>query len=481
MTWPLELSEERFRAMVERATREIVRHVGSLPAQPMHGTRGGVRLARSLREGLPRSETPFDDLLGQLFRTVIPRSLNTASPGYLAYIPGGGLLHSAVADLVADAVNRYVGVWVAAPGLAQIESNVIDWFCEIVGYGRRPRPGGLLTTGGSMANLVALVTARANRLGEDFSRGVVYVSDQAHHSVLKAARFAGLRDARVRVIPTDDRFRMRVDALREAIADDAASGLQPFSIVAAAGTTNTGAVDPLERIADLAEEKKLWLHVDAAYGGFFALTERGKRALAGIERADSITLDPHKSLFLPYGTGALVVRDAGELRRAHAMRASYLPPTLARSAKRHGGDGDDADFTDFADLGPELSRDFRGLRVWLPIKMHGIGAFRDALDEKLDLAREACEAIRALPRMEIVAEPELSLFAFRLARAGGETDAELDERNHALLREINRRQRVFVTGTTVRGRFVLRACILSFRTHADRVAMLVEDVRAALG
>ena len=469
---PLELPEEQFRAMIEHATREILRHVDSLESQPMHATRGGKRLARSLREGLPQHGAAFDGLLKQLFRDVIPRSLNTASPGYLAYIPGGGLLHSAVADLVADAVNRYVGVWVAAPGLAQIESNVVDWFCEIVGYDasreRAPRPGGLLTTGGSMANLVALVTARA-RLGDDFSRGVVYVSDQAHHSVLKAARFAGLRDAQVRVIESDPLFRMRVADLRDAIAEDAANGLSPFLIVASAGTTNTGAVDPLDPIADLARDARIWLHVDAAYGGFFALTERGKRALAGLERADSITLDPHKSLFLPYGTGALLVRDASELRRAHAMHASYLPPKPA-----------DVDATDFADLGPELSRDFRGLRVWLPIKMHGIGAFREALDEKLDLARDACEAIRALPRVEIVAEPELSLFAFRFARAGGETDADRDARTRALLHEINRRQRVFVTGTTVGGGFVVRACILSFRTHSDRVAMLVEDVRAAI-
>jgi len=459
MAWPLELSEDQFRAMVEHATREILRHVGSLPTQPLHGTRGAKKLARVLREGLPQKGAPFDKLISDFVRRVAPRSLNTASPGYLAYIPGGGLLHSAVADLVADAVNRYVGVWVAAPGLAQIESNVVDWFCEIVGYGKTPRPGGLLTTGGSLANLVALVTARENRLGEDFSRGVVYVSDQAHHSVLKAARFAGLREAQVRVIASDERFRMNVPELREAIAKDVAARLSPFMLIAAAGTTNTGAVDPLESIADVAKEHGLWLHVDGAYGGFFALTDRGRRTLAGIDRADSITLDPHKSLFLPYGTGALVVRDTNELRRAHAMRATYLPPSP-----------DDVDCTDFADLGPELSRDFRGLRVWLPIKMHGIGVFREQLDEKLDLARQACDAIRAMPGIEIVAEPDLSLFAFR---------CETDEATRELMNEVNRRQRVFITGTIVRGRFVIRACILSFRTHADRIAMFVEDVRAA--
>jgi aromatic-L-amino-acid decarboxylase len=460
MKWPLELSEEEFRAMVEHATREIVRHVGSLPTQPMHGTRGAKKLARVLREGLPEKGASYEKLISDFVRRVAPRSLNTASPGYLAYIPGGGILHSAIADFVSDAVNRYVGVWVAAPGLAQVESNVVDWFCEIVGYGKSPRPGGLLTTGGSIANLVALVTARENRLGEDFSRGVVYVSDQAHHSILKAARFAGLRESQVRVIACDEKFRMRGADLRAAIAKDEAAGQQPFMLIAAAGTTNTGAVDPLGEMADVAKEHGLWLHVDGAYGGFFAMTDRGRKILDGIERADSVTLDPHKSLFLPYGTGALVVRDANELRKAHAMRATYLPPSP-----------DDVDCTDFADLGPELSRDFRGLRVWLPIKMHGIGVFRDQLDEKLDLARMACDAIRAMPGIEIVAEPELSLFAFR---------RETDEATRALMNEINRRHRVFVTGTVVHGRFVVRACILSFRTHADRIAMFIEDVRAAL-
>jgi aromatic-L-amino-acid/L-tryptophan decarboxylase len=469
--WPLELSEAQLRAMVARATTEIVRHVASLPTQPMHATTGGKKLARSLREGLPRTGAEFDDLVGELFAKVVPRTFNTASPGYLAYIPGGGLLHTAVADFITDAVNRYVGVWIAAPGLAQLEANVIQWFCEIVGYSSSPRPGGLLTTGGSMANLIAIVTARESRLGEDFSRGVLYVSDQAHHSVLKAARFAGLRRDQVREIASDERFRMNVGALREAIAADEREGRAPFLIVAAAGTTNTGAVDPLEAIADLAAEKKTWLHVDGAYGGLFALTERGQRALAGMARADSIALDPHKSLFLPYGTGSLVVRDASELKRAHAMHASYLPPMQ-----------DDVDCTDFCDLGPELSRPFRGLRVWLPIKMHGIGVFREALDEKVDLAREACEALRAMPRVEIVAEPELSLFAFRIGRREkrGETEAELDELNREWMREINRRQRVFITGTKVTGRFVLRACVLSFRTHADRIAMFIADARDAL-
>jgi aromatic-L-amino-acid decarboxylase len=240
-------------------------------------------------------------------------------------------------------------------------------------------------------------------------------------------------------------------------------------IVASAGTTNTGAIDDLPRIAELAARHRLWLHVDAAYGGFFALTARGKRALAGLERADSITLDPHKSLFLPYGTGALVVRSAEKLRKAHALEASYMPPMQS-----------DDDFTDFCDLGPELSRDFRGLRVWLPLKMHGAGVFREALDEKLELAASACEAVRAMPHVEIVAEPQLSLFAFRVGPSKGVTGKALDTLNRRVQKLVNARQRVFLTGTVVRGVFVLRVCVLSFRTHADRMEMFLEDLRGAL-
>lgn len=460
---------DEFRAMVEVATREIVRHVTTLPTQTLHATGGGKKLALSLRERLPEEGADFEALLTRFVRRVVPRSFNTASPGYLAYIPGGGLLHSAVADLVAAAVNRYVGVWVAAPGLAQIETNVVRWFAEIVGYPDEPTPGGLLTTGGSMSNLVAIVTARENIAGEDFGNAVIYVSDQAHHSVMKAARFAGFRRDQISVVPSDSLFRMDTRVLAASLEADVRAGKKPCMIVANAGTTNTGAIDDLPAIAKLAAKRRVWLHVDAAYGGFFALTKRGKRALVGLERADSITLDPHKSLFLPYGTGALVVRSVETLRRAHALQASYMPPMQS-----------DDDFIDFCDLGPELSRDFRGLRVWLPLKMHGAGAFRDALDEKLDLTARACEAIRAMPGIEIVAEPELSLFAFRVAPRKGLTGAALDALNRRVLKKVNARQRVFLTGTIANGVFVLRVCVLSFRTHADRIDMLLLDLRDAL-
>jgi aromatic-L-amino-acid decarboxylase len=227
-------------------------------------------------------------------------------------------------------------------------------------------------------------------------------------------------------------------------------------------------VDDLESIAEIARRERLWLHVDAAYGGFFALTTRGRAAMRGIERADSVALDPHKSLFLPYGVGCVLSRDGGALRRAHALPAAYLPPMQTEEG-----------LVDFCDLGPELSREVRGLRVWLPLKMHGAAVFRAALDEKLDLAQKAAEALRRMPGIEMIAEPELSLLVFR-ARPAGVGEAELDAFNRRLASRVNARQRVLLAGGVLRGRFVLRLCVLSFRTHEDRIAAAIEDIAAAI-
>jgi aromatic-L-amino-acid decarboxylase len=258
-------------------------------------------------------------------------------------------------------------------------------------------------------------------------------------------------------------------ALAERIQADAQAGFQPFMIVGNAGTTNTGAVDDLDALAEIAARERLWLHVDAAYGGFFMLTERGRRVMHGIARADSITLDPHKALFLPYGTGSLLVRDGERLKEAHALTAEYLPAMQ-----------DTQDLVDFCQVSPELSRPPRGLRVWLPLKLHGAAAFRRALDEKLDLAAWAARELHVLaPAIEVVAEPQLSTVAFRLARPATNADM-LNRLNRALLDRINARNRVHLTGTMLGDRFVLRICVVSFRTHQNRMDLCLEDIRAAL-
>ena len=463
----LELGGAELRRLIQLATERVVQFVDTLPSQPAADVAGGAELARSLVEGLPEQGVPFEALLDLLFDRVVPKAFNTTGPGYLAYIPGGGLLQTAVADYIGDAVNRYVGVWAAAPGMVQLEVNVIRWFGEIVGYS--PGAAGFLTSGGSLANFGAVVTARRHLLGEQFLRGTIYASDQTHHSMEKAAALAGFPVANVRAVPSDDRFRIQLPALEERIRADAGAGFQPFLIVGNGGTTNTGAVDDLDALADLAGQERLWLHVDAAYGGFFLLTERGRRVMHGIARADSITLDPHKALFLPYGTGSLLVRDGERLRRAHALTAEYLPAMQ-----------DTQDLVDFCQVSPELSRPPRGLRVWLPLKLHGAAAFRRALDEKLDLAAWAARELHRLePAIEVVAEPQLSTVAFRLRRPATDPEA-LNRLNRAFLERINARNRVHLTGTMLGDRFVLRICVVSFRTHRDRMEMCLEDITAAL-
>jgi aromatic-L-amino-acid decarboxylase len=462
----LELSSGELRRLIEAATDRILDYIESLPRQPAANAEGGADLARSLREPLPETGRPAGELLELLFEKVIPKGFNTAGPGYLAYIPGGGIPHAAVADLIADATNRYVGVFAAAPGLAQLETNVVSWFSQIVGYPAAAR--GILTTGGSLANFSAVVTARRERLPEDFLSGTIYASDQVHHSIQKAAMLAGFPEGNVREIAADERFRIRVEDLARAVAADRAAGKNPFLVVGNAGSVNTGAVDDLAALADFARRQRLWFHVDGAYGGFFLLTERGRAAMAGVERSDSIVLDPHKSLFLPYGMGSLLVRDGEALKRSHALTAAYLPSMQ-----------EDPDLVDFNQISPELSRSWRGLRAWLPIKMHGIGPFRANLDEKLDLARWATEELRKIPGVEILAEPQLSIVAFRLRRTGLDDEAA-NRLNRDLMDRINRRKRIYLTGTMLGDRFAIRICVLSFRTHADRMKEGLEDIRRAV-
>jgi len=464
---PLELSGTELRAVMDAVLDRVATHIDSLPTQPAHNVERAEDVARSLAEPIPERGRPLSDVLGLLFDRAVPTSFNAAGPGYLAYIPGGGLLHSAVADFIADAVNRYTGVWLAAPGLVQLETNVLRWLTRFVGYPDSAL--GILTSGGSFANFSAIVAARARHLAqEDLRNGVLYVSDQVHHSVVKAAMLAGFPSGSVREIPSDEGFHIRIPEAEAAIARDRAAGKHPFLVVGSGGTVNTGVVDDLTGLAAVANREGLWFHVDAAYGGFFALTDRGRQALTGIERADSITLDPHKGLFLPYGTGALLVRDAQALRRAHSTEGAYLPEMR-----------DDGEFVDFCQVSPELSRPFRGLRLWLPLNLVGAAAFRVALDEKLDLARLAADGLRRMPGVEIVAEPELSLVAFRVTQPDLDDEAT-NALNHRLLEAVNRRRRVYLTGTTVRGRFLLRICVLSFRTHPDRIQQCLADIREAL-
>jgi aromatic-L-amino-acid decarboxylase len=452
--------------MADEVVQRCIAHIASLDQQPACGDVNAAALCRELREPAPQQGVALEPLLDQLFRDWIPRSFTAPSPGYLAFIPGGGIFPAALADFIADTTNRYTGVWQAAPALVQLEANALDWLRDWMGF--PPEARGLFTSGGSMATFNAIVCARERHLGVEIRRGVLYTSDQAHHSILKSAKLAGIMPDRVRGIDSDDRFRMRLDRLDEAIAADRRDGLTPFAVVSSAGTTNTGAVDPLEAINGVCAREGLWHHIDGAYGAFFYLDESVRDTLRGLPDADSLTLDPHKGMFLPYGTGALLVRDGAALRAAHEATADYLP------AMPHP-----ADFYDPSQHGPELSRGFPGLRVWLSVKLFGAAAFREAIAEKRALTLDARRRVGALPGIVIDAEPDLSLFAFHLTWPGA-SRADEDAATRALMEKTTQRGRVMVTGCTAHGRALGRVCVLSFRTHQPQIDALVEDMAAAI-
>lgn len=403
----------------------------------------------------------IDEALRLLKHNVDRPGLNIGSDGYLAFIPGSGLYTSALGDYVAAVTNRYAGIFFASPGAVRMERLLLAWIADFIGYPKSA--AGDLTSGGSIANLVGIVTARDghNLSAKDFTRSVVYLTTQTHHSVEKALRIAGLKECVKRTVPLDECYRMKPEALEDAILDDKKAGLNPWLIVATAGTTDTGAVDPLVPITDIARAHQLWLHVDGAYGAAFALCAEGKRKLKGLERSDSLIIDPHKGFFLPFGSGAVLVRDGEKLQQAHHYDADYMQDQdqLASS-----------DETSPADLSPELSRPFRALRLWLPLKLAGVAPFRAALEEKLLLARYFYDKIQQIDGFEVGPYPDLSIVTYRYIPERGDVNQFNRKLNYAVQQD----GRVFLSSTLIDGQFALRLAVLGFRAHLNTIDRAIE-------
>ncbi len=420
---------------------------------------------------IPEQGMALEEALALLEREVVPPGAHPASGAHMAYIPGGGIYHAALGDFLAAVTNKYAGVFVPGPGAVRLENRMVRWTADLVGYPEGA--GGSLASGGSLANLTAIVAARDARgvSGPRIATSVVYATEQAHHCIDKALHIAGLAGAPVRRIPVDARYRMRPEALEDAVREDREAGLTPWLLVGNAGATDTGAVDPLDALADVATREGMWYHVDAAYGGFFLLTEYGRGILKGIERSDSTVLDPHKTLFLPWGSGIVLARDVRTLAAAHAWSAHYLqdaPPDPSEVSP--------------SDVSPELSRPFRGLRMWLPLVLAGVGPFRAALEEKLLLARWFHREVAALG-FQVGPEPDLSVVTYRWAPAGV-PEEEADRMNRTILEGVLRDGRVFLSSTRLDGRFTLRLAAVSFRTHLPEVRTALQVLReqvAALG
>ena len=381
----------------------------------------------------------------------------TTSPRFMAYIPGGGVPYAAFGDLLAATSNKYSGFASASPGAVRIENACTAWLASIIGYPNEA--AGTLTSGGSMANLTAVVAAREARDPE--GGGAIYVTRFAHYCIDKALHIAGRGRSPKRVIATDDKYRMSVEALEQALEEDRAKGIRPWIVIASAGTVDTGAIDPLPEIAELCRRYGAWLHVDGAYGGLFALCDEGRDLLSGIEQADSVALDPHKTLFLPYGTGAVVVRNGRLLQQAFSASGEYIRPL-----------GESEVGPSPADLSPELTRHFRALRLWLPLQMAGIAAFRAAQSEKLALARYFHARLSEIDGFDPGPPPDLSVVAFRYLPKSGDAD----EFNERLMTHIQQEGRVMMSGTRIDGSYRLRCAILSFRTHLEHVDDAVDAV-----
>lgn len=451
----MEFASEELEQIFERLLKFSQSVVEGIEASRASDFSGMENLLTELDEAEP-SRAEFDELLSTLSRASAS-GMNHLHPGFLAYIPIAGANVSAVADYLAALLNRYVGVQWASPAMAQLEWNALRWVSHIFGYPEEAR--GVFTSGGSIANFTALVTARRAVLGSSHAQGRVYLSDQAHLSVERAARIAGLQPDCLVTVPRDSNLRMDVSALEEILDSD--DSPPPFLIVASAGTTNTGAVDPINEIVEVAKPRGIWVHVDGAYGGAFVLTEFGRQALRGIEDADSITMDPHKGMFLSMGLGCVLVRDGVHMRTAHLGEAEYLQTA-----------DEDKGVPNMSDYSLELTRPFRGIRLWLALKLFGWEPFRDALDRNRQLAVSLYESIGDGGRFEVPWYPDLTTVCFRL---NGRNDSE----NERLLAEINKRGRVLLSSTKIDGRTYLRACFLSHRSSEETLEHARADIQSA--
>lgn len=405
---------------------------------------------------------PLSQLLRLYQEEVAENGINAASPKHLGYIPGGGVFASAIADFIVAVTNPFSGAYYASPGAATMENEVINWLKKVFLF---PDDSvGCLSSGGSVSTLIALTAARDRHKikNEKIINSVVYLSEQVHHSVQKVLRIIGLEDVIIRYIPMDNQHRIIPEKLNKLIEKDKEAGFVPFLIVATAGTTDTGAVDPLNDIADIAETHKIWFHADGAYGGFFILTSK-KDLFKGIERADSLIIDPHKGLFLPYGVGAVLIKDHDAVLHSHYYTANYMQ------------DGyNDELLKSPANLSPELTRHFRGLRVWLPLQLHGIKPFISCLEEKLLLVKYFRNKLMELGFCT-GPEPDLSVSYFWYP-----FQANPDKHNQELMDEIHKDGSVFLSSSNIDGRFVIRIAILAFRTKKETVDEAVEMIERCL-
>jgi glutamate/tyrosine decarboxylase-like PLP-dependent enzyme len=453
------------------ALDRIAAYYDTLPARPVFIPSTSEALRALLDEPLPQNGAPFDSLLEELDTKVVRYSRHNAHPRMYGYVASPGTPVTAVGSMIQSALNVNVTAWRSGPAAAELEHVTINWLKEMLGY---PKASiGLFTSGGSMANFAALAAARSakapgNVVHDGFAGArpmCVYVSQEAHFSIAKAAGMLGIGEANVRHVKTDACFRLNLDDLARLVSEDRAAGRLPFCVVANAGTTATGAIDPIADLAAFAGKNDLWLHVDAAYGGPAALVPGIRPRFAGIDLADSVALDPHKWLYLPVGCGCVLYRDPAAARAAFSHGAEYT--------RTIGLERDEA-FA-FWDYGPELSRPFRALDLWLLMKYAGAKRLSEAIEQNIACAKYFETLVQSAPDFEMLAPVELSIFCFRYKNAEGDPNA-LNER---ILIALQKAGSSYLSNASLRGQFALRGCVLNYRTTKRDMDQLLEDVRSA--
>lgn len=473
----LDVSEEDLQEISSQATRLVFEYLTTISERQVRAENYAGKTTDAIDVELSAAGVPLDKLMAEC-RTILDLSRHNGHPRFFGYVASPSTPIGAYADLIASALNANITCWRSGPAGTEVERMVVRWLGSLINYDQNAN--GLLTSGGSMANMIALLIASRQSSAETARKGLwnsgppmtIYASEEVHLSIAKAADILGFGRDHVRVIACDDRQRMRVDLLRQSIGADRREGLRPFCVVGSAGTVNTGVVDPLNEIADVAREFGLWFHVDGAYGAPGVLDERKKHLFAGLERADSVSLDPHKWLYVPVDAGCLLFRDAAAARVPFSSEdADYI--------KTHGYSDEEA-FA-FWDYGVELSRRFRAFKVWLTLQYYGSRRIAQAINDDISLAEYLGEVVASADDFELLAPVELSICCFRYVPAEKKTEEELNRLNERIMELVQKGGRAYLSNATVHGRFALRACITNFRTTKSDIDQTVAAIRDAAG
>jgi len=447
------LSREEMRVFGYRVVDLLADHFANVRNGPVGAKADPARMISLFDHDPPETGRDPSELLAQLERDVFPNNLHVDHPRFFAFVPGPNNFVSTMADALAAGFNIFNGTWLGGSAAAAVELGVVRWLCRVCGFPKSA--GGLFVSGGSMANLTGLVAARNALLKDRVSGATVYFSDQTHSSVQRALHVIGFLHEQMRKLPSDENFRLSIQGLCDAISQDRAKGLRPFCIIANAGTTNTGAIDPLNELADLAAEEKLWLHIDGAFGAAAILSERGRSLLRGLELADSISLDPHKWLFQSFECGCVLVRDAALLKSAFQIKPDYLRDVHRREEEFNP-----------CDYGVQLTRSFRALKVWLSLQTFGVAAFREAVARGFELAELAERELRKRSGWEILSPAQMATVCFRFGKD--------DERQSQLVDLMMNDGYALLTSTELRGVASLRLCTINPRTTEEDIIGTIE-------